>query len=44
MMQNIAEQNLKMWKSMQENFYTRNGTVKEESAEDISDEEQKHNG
>ncbi|NVJ60441.1 MAG: polyhydroxyalkanoate synthesis repressor PhaR [Gammaproteobacteria bacterium] len=46
MMQNIAEQNLNMWKSMQENFYTRSGEVKEnekESSEpENEDKSEKH--
>ncbi len=33
MMQNIAEQNMNMWKSMQENFYTRNGQVNDSEDE-----------
>lgn len=42
MMQNIAEQNLNMWKSMQENFYTRSGQVKESSESEESDKSEKN--
>ncbi|NVJ49464.1 MAG: polyhydroxyalkanoate synthesis repressor PhaR [Gammaproteobacteria bacterium] len=41
MMQNIAEQNLNMWKSMQENFYTRSGQVKDDVDEETTEDEKK---
>ncbi|WP_144393088.1 polyhydroxyalkanoate synthesis repressor PhaR [Pleionea sediminis] len=43
LMQNIAEQNMNMWKSMQENFYMRNGQVSdpEEEATPTTNTDQK---
>jgi len=41
MMQNIAEQNLNMWKSMQENFYTRGGQVSEAGEDEKPEEKPK---
>lgn len=45
MMQNIAEQNMSMWKSMQENFYAGHANAKDtvETEEEVTDDNEKQN-